>query len=62
MPFIDVKLYDRRVNPETTEKIIKELTDGLARACDDDALKAHTWVVVQGVPPSQWGIAGTPGS
>ncbi len=62
MPFIDVKLYDRRVTPESSERIIKELTDALARACEDEGVKEHTWVVVQGVPPNQWGIAGNAGS
>lgn len=62
MPLIEVKLYDRRVTPEASERIIKEMTEGLARACEDEAIKAHTWVVVQGVPPNQWGIAGNPGS
>jgi 4-oxalocrotonate tautomerase len=62
MPIIDVKLYDRRVTAESSERIIKELTEALARACDDESVKDHTWVVVQGVPPSQWGIAGNAGS
>jgi 4-oxalocrotonate tautomerase len=62
MPFIDVKLYDRRVTPESSQRIIKELTDALARACEDESVKDHTWVVVQGVPPNQWGIAGNAGS
>jgi 4-oxalocrotonate tautomerase len=61
MPLIEVKLYDRRVNPEASEKIIKELTEGLCRACGEE-VREHTWVVVQGLPPQQWGIAGQPGS
>ncbi len=61
MPLIEVKLYDRRVNPEASEKIIKELTDGLCRAVGEE-VREHTWVVVQGLPPQQWGIAGQPGS
>ena len=61
MPLIEVKLYDRRVNPEASEKIIKELTDGLCRACGEE-VREHTWVVVQGLPPQQWGIAGKAGS
>jgi 4-oxalocrotonate tautomerase len=61
MPLIEVKLYDRRVNPEASERIIKELTDGLCRAVGEE-VREHTWVVVQGLPPQQWGIAGQPGS
>jgi len=61
MPFIEVKLYDRRVSPEASEKIIKEMTDGLCRAIGEE-MREHTWVVVQGVPATSWGIAGKPGS
>jgi 4-oxalocrotonate tautomerase len=62
VPVIEVKLYDRRVSPESSAKIIKEMTDALARACDDDGVKEHTWVIVQGVSPQNWGIAGSPGA
>jgi 4-oxalocrotonate tautomerase len=61
MPLIEVKLYDRRVNAEASEKIIREVTDGLCRAVGEE-VREHTWVVVQGVPPTSWGIAGKPGS
>lgn len=61
MPLIEVKLYDRRVNPESSEKIIKELTDGLCRACGEEVREA-THVIVHGMPPQQWGVAGKPGS
>jgi 4-oxalocrotonate tautomerase len=61
MPLIEVKLYDRRVTPEASERIIKEMTDALCRAVGEE-VREHTWVVVQGVPPSQWGIAGNPSS
>ena len=57
MPLIEVKLYDRRVTPEASEKMIKELTVGLCRAVGEE-VREHTWVVVQGVPPTSWGIAG----
>ena len=36
MPLIEVKLYDRRVSPEASEKMIKELTDGLCRAIGEE--------------------------
>ena len=61
MPLIEVKLYDRRVSPESSEKIIREMTDGLCRAVGEE-VREDVWVVVQGVPPSSWGIAGKPGS
>jgi phenylpyruvate tautomerase PptA (4-oxalocrotonate tautomerase family) len=58
VPIIEVKLYDRRVTPEATPRIIESLTNALAEACGDDGLKAHTHVIVEGVAPSSWGIAG----
>ena len=61
MPLIEVKLYDRRVTPESSEKMIKELTDALCRAVGEE-VREHTWVVVEGVPPTSWGIAGKAGS
>jgi phenylpyruvate tautomerase PptA (4-oxalocrotonate tautomerase family) len=41
--------------------MIKELTDGLCRAVGEE-VREQTWVVVQGVPPTSWGIAGQAGS
>ena len=38
------------------------MTDALARACDDEGVKAHTQVIVTGVSPQHWGIAGNAGS
>jgi phenylpyruvate tautomerase PptA (4-oxalocrotonate tautomerase family) len=63
VPLIEVKLYDRRLeSPDATERIIKEMTEALARACNDDGVKEQTQVIVTGVAPQQWGIAGKPGS
>jgi phenylpyruvate tautomerase PptA (4-oxalocrotonate tautomerase family) len=63
MPLIEVKLYDRRVTDAESEKrIIEEMTEALVRATGDEGIRDHTWVVVQGVSPTAWGIAGKPGS
>lgn len=61
MPLIEVKLYDRRVNPDACEKIIKEMTDGLCRVIGEE-MREEIWVVVEGVPPTSWGIGGKAGS
>ena len=59
MPLIEVKLYDRRItDPNASAKIIKEMTDALCRACDDEGVRDHTTVIVTGVAPGQWGVAG----
>ena len=58
MPIIEVKLYDRRVTPEITPRIIEKMTQALADACEDEGVKQYTQVVVTGVAPGNWGIAG----
>jgi 4-oxalocrotonate tautomerase len=59
MPWIDVKLYDSRVTEESVPKIIEALTDALHES--SGAAKENIQVVVQGVSPKHWGIAGKPG-
>ena len=56
MPWIDVKLYDKRVTEETVPKIIEALTAALAES--SGASPEHIQVVVQGVNPKHWGVAG----
>jgi 4-oxalocrotonate tautomerase len=60
MPLIEVKLYDHRVNEESVPKMIEKLTDALAET--SGAAKEHIQVIVQGVSPKHWGIAGKAGS
>jgi 4-oxalocrotonate tautomerase family enzyme len=60
MPWIDVKLYDHRVTDEALPKIIEALTNALAES--SGAAPEHIHVVVQGIPPKQWGVAGKPGA
>jgi 4-oxalocrotonate tautomerase len=56
MPIIDVKLYDKRVTEESVPKIIEALTNALAET--SGAAPEHIQVIVQGVSPKHWGIAG----
>lgn len=56
MPLIEVKLYDRRVTDEAVPKMIAALTDALAET--SGAAKEHIQVVITGVDPKHWGIAG----
>jgi phenylpyruvate tautomerase PptA (4-oxalocrotonate tautomerase family) len=60
VPLIEVRLFDRRVNPETSARIIEKLTDALADACQDEGVKQHTQVIVEGVSPQNWGQVGKP--
>ena len=56
MPIIEVKLYDKRVTEESVPKIIEALTNALAES--SGAAPEHIQVIVQGVSPSNWGVAG----
>ena len=56
MPMIDVKLFEHRVTEESVPKIIEALTNALHES--SGAAKEHIHVVVQGVSPKHWGIAG----
>jgi 4-oxalocrotonate tautomerase len=60
MPLIEVKLYDQRVTEESVPKIIDALTNALAES--SGASREHIWVIVEGVSPKHWGVAGKPGS
>jgi 4-oxalocrotonate tautomerase len=56
MPLIEVKLYDRRVTEESVPRMIDALTKALAETSKADP--SHIQVVIQGVDPKLWGIAG----
>jgi 4-oxalocrotonate tautomerase len=60
MPLIEVKLYEQRVTDESVPKIIEALTDALHES--SGAAKDQIWVIVDGVSPKHWGIAGEPGA
>ena len=56
MPVLEVKLYDKRVTDESVPKIVEALTDALHES--SGAAKEHIQVIVQGVSPKHWGVAG----
>ena len=56
MPIVEVKLYDKRVTEESVPKIIEAMTEALAES--SGASREHIHVIVQGVSPSHWGVAG----
>ena len=59
MPLIEVKLFDFRMDEETSRKLIAGLTDALCEATTE-GLREHTWVVVEGHSPKNWGVGGVP--
>ena len=58
MPVIEVKLYDRRVTEESVPKMIEALTSALAES--SGAAPEHIQVIIEGVSPKHWGVAGKP--
>jgi 4-oxalocrotonate tautomerase family enzyme len=58
MPVIEVKLYEHRVTEESVPRIIESLTNALHES--SGAAVEHIQVIVQGVSPTHWGIAGKP--
>ncbi|MER7203042.1 hypothetical protein CG723_42115 [Streptomyces sp. CB01635] len=61
MPYIDVKIYDRRLTPESERALIERLTQATVDVFGED-IRAQTWITLTGIPAERWGIAGTPGS
>ena len=58
MPLIEVKAFERRFDdPEATERLIAGLTDALCEVFGEE-VRDETWVIVDGVAPSQWGFGG----
>ena len=60
MPLIEVKLFDFRMNDETSRKLIAGLTDARC-AATTEGLREHTWVIVEGHSPKNWVSAACPG-
>jgi phenylpyruvate tautomerase PptA (4-oxalocrotonate tautomerase family) len=59
MPLIRVELFDYRMNDDTSAALIEKLTDALCEATHP-GLRDHTWVIVEGHNPKNWGLGGKP--
>jgi len=59
MPLIKVELFDYRMSDETSAALIEKLTDALCEATHP-GLRDHTWVIVEGHSPKNWGLGGKP--
>ncbi|MEU6477511.1 tautomerase family protein [Streptomyces sp. NPDC047017] len=60
MPFIEARLYERRLTPETRRRLIERLTQAAVDVLGEE-VREQTWVVLTPVPEERWGIAGRPG-
>jgi 4-oxalocrotonate tautomerase len=61
MPYIDVKLYEGRLDPQSTRLLVERLTEAVVEVYGE-AIRDQTWVVLQEVSPARWGIGGRTGS
>lgn len=61
MPFLDVRIYEGRLNEQTERELIARLTQAVVDVFGEP-IRDQTWVVLTGVPPERWGIAGAPGA
>lgn len=59
MPLIRVELFDFRLNEEVSAQLIAGLTDALCEATHE-SLRDHTFVIVEGHSPKNWGVGGKP--
>jgi 4-oxalocrotonate tautomerase len=60
MPLIEVKLYEKRLTPESSRALVEKLTEAAEQVFGPE-VREHTWVVLHPVPEEYWGIAGRPG-
>ena len=51
--------FDYRVTEEVSAALIEKLTDALCEAVHP-GLRDHTWVIVEGHDPKNWGLGGKP--
>jgi 4-oxalocrotonate tautomerase len=59
VPYIEVKAADHRIDDASAKRVIEALTDALCDALGEE-VRSQTWVVVEGIPGTRWGIAGEP--
>lgn len=58
MPFVNVKVFeDRLEDAEFAGKLTSAVTEAIVSVCGEGA-RENTWVVVDGVPRSQWSFGG----
>ncbi|MFD7914690.1 4-oxalocrotonate tautomerase family protein [Streptomyces sp. NPDC059752] len=61
MPFIDVKIYERRLDERTERELVERITQAVVDVFDE-SIRPQTWVALTGVEPRRWGIGGVTSS
>jgi 4-oxalocrotonate tautomerase len=59
MPYIEAKFFEGRLDDAKSAALIEGITDALAAVFGDDVRRV-TWVVLEEVPRTRWGIDGKP--
>lgn len=60
MPFVNVKVFEDRLDDEEfAAKLTSAVTDAVVSVCGEST-RENIWVVVEGVPRSQWSFGGKP--
>jgi 4-oxalocrotonate tautomerase len=59
MPYLHLRINEDRLTPDKETELIAALTDAVASVYGDE-IRRGTWVTLEAVPPSRWGVAGRP--
>jgi 4-oxalocrotonate tautomerase len=59
MPLVEAKVFEGRLTDETEPKLIAALTDAFVSVFGEE-IREVTWVVLEEVPRSRWGVGGKP--
>lgn len=58
MPLVNVKVFeDRLSDDEFADRLTAAVTEAVVAVCGESS-RANTWVIVEGVPRSQWSFGG----
>jgi 4-oxalocrotonate tautomerase len=60
MPYINVKIYEHRLDADTEPALIERLTDAVVAVYGEE-IRSATWITLEPVPAHRWGIGGRPG-
>ncbi|MFI1917103.1 4-oxalocrotonate tautomerase family protein [Nocardia sp. NPDC020380] len=59
MPFINVKILEKRIDPQHKDLLIAKLTDAVVETYGEE-IRDHVWIVLEPIPAERWGIGGKP--
>lgn len=59
MPYIHVRILEKRITEETELKLIAAITEAVVQTYGED-IRESVWVVLDPVPAHHWGLGGKP--